>query len=156
MGPLPPDVTPRMVFEALEWVMGPSDVVGVIIGEESSQDWVRRHDSEGAYAEVWFRTASIAEEASHRLLGQQLFRHWAWVMPLTFVVSVAGLRGRSPTPAARGSPRALLRRMGLGGYDSSDEELSGPAEEQAVRQGRGDLELEGGATGRDSGSGQPA
>ena len=156
MGPLPPDVTPRMVFEALEWVMEASDVVGAIIGEENDQDWALRHDQEGAYAEVWFRTADGAEEAHDRLLGQQLFRHWAWVMPLTCVISVAGLRGRSPTPAARGSPRALLRRMGLGGYDSSDEELSGPAEEQAVRQGSGDFELEGGATGRDSGSDQPA
>ena len=125
MGPFPPDATPRMVFEALECVMEDSDVVGVIIGEENGQDWVLRHDQEGAYAEVWFRTAGVAEEARDRLLGQQLFRHWAWVMPLTCVISVAGLRGRSPTPEAR--------RMGLGGYGSSGEELSGPAEEQAVR-----------------------
>ena len=143
MGPLPPGVTPRMVFEALEWVMEDSDVVGVIIGPEHDQDWVRRPDLDGAYAEVWFRTAGAAKEARDRLLGQQLFRHWVWVMPLTFVISVAGLRGRSPTPAARGSPRALLVRMGLGGYGGSAEELSGPAEEQAARL----LELEGGPTG---------
>ena len=72
------------------------------------------------------------------------------------MISVAGLRGRSPTPVARGSPGALMNRMGLGGYDSSYEELSGPAEEQAVRQGSGDFELEDGVTGRNSGIGQPA
>ena len=81
MGPLPPDATPRMVFEALECVMEDSDVVGVIIGPEHDQDWLRRPDLDGAYAEVWFRTAGVAEDASHRLLGQQLFRHWAWVVP---------------------------------------------------------------------------
>ena len=135
MGPLPPDATPRMVFKARACVMEDSDVVGVIIGPEHDQDWLRRPDLDGAYAEVWFRTAGVAEEARELLPGQQLFRRWAWMRPLSFVISLAAQRDRSPTPAAR--------RMGLGGYGSSDEELSGPAEDQAARH----FELEGGATG---------
>ena len=135
MGPLPPDATPRMVFEALECVMEDSDVVGVIIGPEHDQDWLRRPDLDGAYAEVWFRTADVAEEARELLPGQQLFRRWAWTMPLSFVIGLGAQRDRSPTSAARG--------MGLGGYGGSAEELSGPAEEQAARH----LELEDGPTG---------
>ena len=110
MGPLPPDVTPRMVFEALEWVMEDSDVVGVIIGPGHDQDWLRRPDLDGAYAEVWFRTAGVAEEARKLLPGQQLFRRWAWTMPLSFVIGLEAQRDRSPTSAARG--------MGLGGPPS--------------------------------------
>ena len=135
MGPLPPDATPRMVFEALECVMEDSDVVGVIIGPEHDQDWLRRPDLDGAYAEVWFRTADVAEEARELLPGQQLFHRWAWTMPLSFVIGLGAQRDRSPTSAARG--------MGLGGYGGSAEELSGPAEEQAARH----LELEDGPTG---------
>ena len=134
MGPLPPDVTPRMVFEALEWVMEDIDVVGVIIGPEHDQDWLRRPDLDGAYAEVWPRTADVAEEARQLLPGQQLFRRWAWAMPLSFVIGLEAQRDRSPTSAARG--------MGLGGDGGSAEELSGPAEEQAARH----FELEDGAT----------
>ena len=110
MGPLPPDATPRMVFEALECVMEDSDVVGVIIGPEHDQDWLRRPDLDGAYAEVWFRTADVAEEARELLPGQQLFHRWAWTMPLSFVISLEAQRDRSPTSAARG--------MGLGGPPS--------------------------------------
>ena len=125
MGQLPPDATPRMVFEALECVMEDSDVVGVIIGPEHDQDWLRRPDLDGAYAEVWFRTAGVAEEARGLLPGQQPFRRWAWMMPLSFVISLEAQRDRSPTPAAR--------RMGCGAYASSDEELGGPAEDQPAR-----------------------
>ena len=110
MGPLPPDATPRMVFEALECVMEDSDVVGVIIGPGHDQDWLRRPDLDGAYAEVWFRTADVAEEARELLPGQQLFHRWAWTMPLSFVISLEAQRDRSPTSAARG--------MGLGGPPS--------------------------------------
>ena len=110
MGPLPPDATPRMVFEALECVMEDSDVVGVIIGPGHDQNWLRRPDLDGAYAEVWFRTADVAEEARELLPGQQLFHRWAWTMPLSFVISLEAQRDRSPTSAARG--------MGLGGPPS--------------------------------------
>ena len=102
MGPLPPDVTPRMVFEALEWVMEDSDVVGAIIGPEHDQDWARRPDLDGAYAEVRFRTVGVAEEAHELQPGQQLFRRWAWTMPLSFVIGLEAQRDRSPTSAARG------------------------------------------------------
>ena len=93
IGPLNPNVAVKNIFDALEWELDYDDVVAVLIGEQNDPDWALAEDQRGAYAKVWFRTATIAQRALSLLQGRQLFRHWYWYRRIS-LVSVAGLRNR--------------------------------------------------------------